>query len=112
MGQGMKILTTAQVRHLQDVAKEHGFARQLPETVMYRLHRDKFHLAKVTYFGANHELTVAGDPPHHRVELTLSLAGARDKRRAMLDITPGDWNQLPDAEAVRAAVRAEEEGRS
>jgi hypothetical protein len=112
MEPGMKILTTAQVKHLQDVAKEHGFARQLPDDVMCRLHRDKFHLAKVTYFGANRELTVAGDPAHHRVELALSLAGSRAKRRAMLDVTPGDWNQLPDAEAVRAAVRAEEEAKA
>jgi hypothetical protein len=103
MGDDTKILTTQQLRELAAKAEAHGFKRQLRPEVLARLDDTKYHIARLQIFDF-----ISGNndhPMHHRVMLLLGTTNSRDAREGQLDISDEDWAALPDAEAVRAAVR-------
>lgn len=101
MAAEMKLLTTPQVRELAAKAREHRFDNQLTEDALARLDDNKFHLAADMY-------RRSGTVLYHKVKLMLGMKNRTGTRQSMLDIADEDWAPLPDAETLRAAIRAED----
>jgi len=102
----LKLLNAAQVRELASKAAEHGFSRQIDPAKLNRLNTETYTIAALT-------TPAAGGPDapvlYHRARLIIRLNGRTDPWRTYLEITDEDWAALPDAEAVRTAIRAEEQ---
>jgi len=105
MKTGMKLLNSTQVRELAEKTLSRNLDQRLPVNVLTKLADDKFHLASIMRSTTRETDRLY----YHRVAIMLGLVDRSDKRRAMLDVADEDWAELPDAEAVRAAVRAQKD---
>jgi hypothetical protein len=101
-----KLLSAAQVRELAANAVKNGFSRQIDPAKLDKLNEDTYTIAALM-------TPAAGGPDapilYHRARLIIRLNGRSDPWRTYLEVSDEDWAPLPDAEAVRAAIRAQEE---
>jgi hypothetical protein len=101
--EGTKVLSTFQLRVINENAKLNDFNRILAdEFVDSTLDKEGFHVAKVVVpFHERHHFN--GDPVddalHHRLVLLCKVNGSDDPATAFVDITADDWDALPELAA-------------
>jgi hypothetical protein len=96
----MKVLTTPQLKDINEDAKQQDFNRILAdEFVNEKLDPEGFHVAKVVVpFHERHHFDgePVDDVVHHRLVLLCKTNGTDEPETAFVDVSADEWDALAD----------------